>query len=400
MPVCDPTKNVHDLPPNCLEQAATPAELFRKLDEWGHPSLVIPHGTTWGFYTPPGSAWDKQLEGDMHDPARQRLIEVFSGHGDSEVFRDFHEIEFAADGSPVCPKPTRDHLPTCWRAGEIIRKRCLAEGAGEDECEQRAVAARANAAAAGVAAHKTVPGAEPAEWLDAGQCRDCREPAFNYRPKSSVQYITALGNFDGPQVSRSEPKASEDQKTDSPRHFRFGFIASSDNHFGRPGTGYKQKHRRGMTESQGGGPGGGRAAALLGVKHDAPASVSRAVSVDEPGFDVFEVERAASFLMTGGLVGVHATGRDRESIWSALERREVYGTTGQRTLLWFDLLNPPGSHGELLPMGGETRMSGSPIFSVRAVGSFEQKPGCPPDAADARSCGSCRRRRRAKRSRS
>jgi Protein of unknown function (DUF3604) len=368
VPVCDATKNVRDLPPDCLEQAATPPELFRKLDEWGYPSLVIPHGTTWGFYTPPGSAWDKQLVGDMHDPARQRLIEVFSGHGDSEVFRDFHEIEFAADGSPVCPQPTRDYLPTCWRAGEIIRERCLAEGSGADECEQRAVAARANAAAAGVAAAKTVPGAEPAEWLDAGQCRDCREPAFNYRPKSSVQYIAALGNFDA---------------QNAPRHFRFGFIASSDNHFGRPGTGYKQKHRRGMTESQGGGPGGSRTAALLGVKHEAPASVSRPVNVDEPGFGVFEVERAASFLMTGGLVAVHATGRDRESIWSALERREVYGTTGQRTLLWFDLLNPPGSRGQLLPMGGETRMSGSPIFSVRAVGSFEQKPGCPPDAAAA-----------------
>ena len=107
------------------------------------------------------------------------------------------------------------------------------------------------------------------------------------------------------------------------------------------------------------------------------------MNVDGPGFDVFEVERQASFLMTGGLVGVHATGRDRESILSALERREVYGTTGQRTLLWFELLNPPGSRGELLPMGGEARMSGSPIFSVRAVGSFEQKPGCPPDAGDA-----------------
>jgi hypothetical protein len=369
VPVCDPSKNVHELPHNCLEQAGTPAELFRKLDEWGFASLVIPHGTTWGFYTPPGSSWDKQLVGDMHDPARQRLIEVFSGHGDSEVFRPWHEIEFAADGTPTCPAPTRDYLPTCWRAGEIIRGRCLAEGTGAEECEARAVATRANAAAAGVAAHKTVPGAEPAEWLDAGQCRDCREPAFNYRPKSSVQYIEALGNFD----EQGKP----------PRHFRFGFIASSDNHFGRPGTGYKQKHRRGMTESQGSGPGGGRAAALLGVTHEAPASASRAIDVAQPGFDVFEVERQASFLMTGGLVGVHATGRDRESIWSALERREVYGTTGQRTLLWFDLLNPPGSRGELLPMGGETRMNGSPIFSVRAVGSFVQKPGCPPDAADA-----------------
>ena len=34
-------------------------------------------------------------------------------------------------------------------------------------------------------------------------------------------------------------------------------------------------------------------------------------------------------------------------------------------------------------MGSETRMNEAPIFSVRAVGSFEQKPGCPPDAGDA-----------------
>jgi hypothetical protein len=368
VPICDAHKNTRDLPNDCLEQAATPAELFRKLDEWGYDSLVIPHGTTWGFYTPPGSSWDKQLKGDMHDPKRQRLIEVFSGHGDSEVFRPWHEIEYAADGSPVCPAATRDYLPTCWRAGEIIRARCQAEGASADECERRAVTARANAAAAGVAAFRTVPGAKPEEWLDAGQCRDCRQPAFNYRPKSSVQYIAALGNFDG-----SGPA----------RHFRLGFIGSSDNHFGRPGTGYKQVHRRGMTESQGGGPNGNRTAALLGVKHEEPAAESRAISIEHPGFNVFEVERAASFLGTGGLVAVHSTGRDRESIWSALERREVYGTTGQRTLLWFDLLNPPGSSGEQLPMGSETQMSDSPIFSVRAVGSFVQKPGCPPDSAKA-----------------
>jgi uncharacterized protein DUF3604 len=381
VPACDPNANTRDLPRDCREQAPTPADLFRKLDEGGYDALVIPHGTTWGFYTPPGSAWDKQLVGDMHDPKRQRLIEVYSGHGDSELFRPWHDVEFAQDGTAVCPAPTRDYLPTCWRAGEIIRERCLAEGTAADVCEQRAVTARANAAAAGVAAFKTVPGADPTEWLDAGQCRDCPQPAFNYRPRSSVQYIAALGNFDA-QVSRSEPQASGDQRDGPPRHFRFGFMASSDNHFGRPGTGYKQKHRRGMTESIGGAR-GNLTAAFLGVKHEQAASESRAISVDAPGFDNFEVERAASFLTTGGLVGVHSAGRDRESIYAALERREVFGTTGQRTLIWFDLLNPPGSHGELLPMGGEARMSGSPIFSVRAVGSFVQKPGCPPDAAEA-----------------
>jgi len=279
-------------------------------------------------------------------------------------------VTFDEDGTALCPEPTPDYLPTCWRAGEIIRERCTADDESAEECEQRAATARAHAAAAGVSAFKTVPGTRPADWLDSGQCRDCMEPAFNYRPASSAQYIAALGQFD--------------EEGDEPRRFRLGFIASSDNHFARPGTGYKEVHRRGMTESQGGAASDGLGAALFGIERgEEPASVSRAISVDQPGFDAFEVERQASFLVTGGLVGVHATGRDRDAIWQALERREVYGTTGPRILLWFDLVNPPGSRGETLPMGSEVAMDAPPIFSVRAVGSFEQQPGCPEDAAAA-----------------
>jgi hypothetical protein len=364
MDLCDPETNVHDLPDDCLEYADTPADLFRKLDEWQDvDSIVVPHGTTWGFYTPTGSTWEKQLSGDMHDEDRQTLFEIYSGHGDSEAYRSWRAVELDAEGAARCPEPRADYLPSCWRAGQIIRERCNAEGLPAEECEAREVEARENAAAALGQGHLTVQGTEADEWLDAGQCKDCREPAFNYRPGGSAQYVTALSNFEG---------------DGEPRRFRFGFMSSSDNHFGRPGTGYKEVHRRGFTESNA--PGGGPIASFTGVPEMPP--ISRSVPFDRAttdllGFQLFEFERQTSFFMTGGLIAAHATGRDRDSIWEAFDRREVYGTSGPRLLLWFDLLNPPGSRGATVPMGGEVEMSESPIFQVRAVGSFRQKPGCP-----------------------
>ncbi len=371
--VCPLGVPVRQLPADCMEMVDSPDLLFDKLDDWDVESIVIPHGTTWGFYTPPGSDWAKQLRGPLHDENRQTLFEIYSGHGSSDEYSDYRAVLVDEDDNLVCPEPTANYLPSCWRAGQIIERRCLDDGESAPTCESRAVVARRNAANARQGGHLTAPGTEAVEWLDSGQCRDCDQPAFNYRPMGSAQYVMALSNFDTP--------------TGEPRRFRFGFMASSDNHFARPGTGYKEVHRTGFTESRTGSDeiDNPIMAAILPAKTE-PASESRAwdpETSDLRGFALMEMERQASFFMTGGLVAAHSEDRRRESIWDSLKRREVYGTSGPRILLWFDLLNSPNLRGRPVPMGSEASMNTNPIFQVRAVGSFEQAPGCPDYAATA-----------------
>ena len=75
------------------------------------------------------------------------------------------------------------HLPGCQRAATLIFERCTLAGEPEDECNRRAAAARRYYVEAETAAgHLAVPGARPEDWLAAGQCRDCFQPSFNYRP--------------------------------------------------------------------------------------------------------------------------------------------------------------------------------------------------------------------------
>ena len=347
---------VRDLPEDCLESAPTPGELFEKLDDWGFPYLVIPHGNAWGFYTPPGSSWDKQLA-DHENPDRDEfLVEVFSGHGNSEEYRDWRAVVIDEEGRESCPEPVSNYLPSCWRAGEIIRERCAAAGESPEECDRRAREARQNYVDAGAEGQVTVPAAKTEDWLDSGQCTDCYMPAFNYRPGGSSQYALAITNFDDPE---------------RPKRFKFGFLASSDNHTARPGTGYKEINRREMTD-----------AGLSQLGDHIPNKATpdpRSVPIGPDVPRVPEFERFASFFGTGGLVAVHSTGRNRQSIWEALERKEVYGTSGDRMLLWFDLVT--GSEGEgqvrAFPMGSQVVSEENPSFHVRAVGAFRQEPGCP-----------------------
>jgi len=334
---CSPDTPVRDLPPDCHESATTPSALFGKLDEWGHRALVIPHGLSWGVTNPAHADLRVQLE--QHDPARQRLIEIYSGHGNSEVYRDFERPTRDADGQWSCPPfdPTLGVELCCHRAERLARARCASpETAACDAVVQEAIRVAAESDASMSLPYSAVPDALPEEWGDCSQLgADAFLPAFNYRPRQSAQYALAIGQPDG--------GGGADR-------FRFGFIGSSDNHRGRAGTGYKEMGRLIMTD---------------GVGYPLP-------------FDVLDV-RDGSYYYTGGLAAVHAEGRDREAIFSALERRETYATSGDRILLWFDWIGASGDNGDTIqrPMGSEVVTDASPRFRARALGAFEQKPGCP-----------------------
>ena len=358
VPFCEEGISSSLLPEDCYEFADTPEDLFRKLDELNYPSIVIPHGNTWGFYTPPGSSLDKQLEEGFNNEDVQILFEVMSGHGNSEEYRPWRAGIVNDDGSVTCPKPSKDYLPSCWRAGEIIALRCASEGFDQVECEKRAEEARNNNISLGVPGHLIIPGVQIEDWLDAGQCKDCFIPSFNYRPAGSAQYALALGNFDSKKIKR----------------FRFGFIASSDNHRARPGTGYKEIDRFVTTEANGP-PNESLRNSLYPVSEPVAESLKlERENLLAMGFGAFEAERMASFFTTGGLAAVHSLSRTRQDIWSAMKHKETYGTSGDRILLWFDLIDEKRI---VVPMGGDVQISSEPNFRVRAVGAFKQKPGCP-----------------------
>ncbi len=359
-PVCPKGLDTRDLPDDCLEIADDPRELFTKLDQWGYDSIVIPHGNAWGMNTPATTSFDKQLNRAQHDPDRQILFEVYSGHGNSEEYRGWRASKIAEDGSLYCPEPSPGYLPCCWRAGEIIQERCTAAGESKQECDYRAEEARQNFVDAGNSGHLTIPGQQVTDWLNCGNCPDCFNEPMDHRPAATAQYALAITGFEQP---------------DDPLNFRYGFIGSSDNHRSRGGSGYKEVKRKLMTEAFG--PTSERMASRAGGDGREPLPYSVPLDVGGVGLvNLRNMERQNSYFLTGGLVATHSRGRDRGAIWDSFKRREVYATSGDRILLWFDLLTDEGRE----PMGAEVSSSDNPRFRVAASGAFRQKPGCPEHA--------------------
>ena len=364
VPTCQTGVDVKDLPLDCQEVAYTPTELYEKLDQWGFDNLIIPHGLSWGTTNPEGSDLKNQLV--EHDPNRQRLLEVYSGHGSSERFVEMKDFIKDSSGAVTCPESTDDYTPCCQQAGKLAKAQCA--DSSDSTCLMNIADAQINVANMYANNKKVsiedIGGKNMNDWGQCGQLQTFM-PSVNYRAKQSAQYAyTVNGEIDKSTLAARSKVDEEDtaneqsreKAIEKPTRFRFGLIGSSDNHKARAGNGFKEGNRLMITDSKDVGV----------VKNQLLRS--------------FTSKREGSFYYSGGLVAAHSKGRNRDAVWQALHNRNVYGTSGDRIMLWFDLVNSPDGK---VAMGSEVSMQQAPKFQVKALGAFEQIPGCPDYAKDA-----------------
>ena len=379
--------------------AATSGELFQLLDQYcvnagiGCEVTVIPHGNAWGMLPAMNTIWADQLDPKNHDPELQRLVEVYSKHGNSEqysyfppnwhYFQNGREVPAAQCQEPAemgalrklmqktvggaepmvlkpgctrqCGEPTPSYVPCCWQAGEIVRRRCADPESAF--CREQMDLARASVepfpkklSAGQLRQLKPEFQKDPAaisagDWGACGQCRDCYQPAVNYRNNGSVQKALASAYFD---------------PSGKPLYYQFGFIGSTDSHSGWPGSVKENKRMAELlaTRATGGGKGlvGG---VLRGGGSDYPAP-----------------ERADNFLNPGGLAAVLAPHRTRDDLWQSLMARNVYSTSGARIEVWARAVVHPGE-AAVVKMGSASKSRANPTFYLKAQGALREDDTCP-----------------------
>jgi len=378
--------------------AYRPRDLFDKLHKYcydtgsGCDAVVIPHGNAWGQAPAMYTYWDAQLNAQQHDPNIQTLIELYSKHGNSEEFRDFtpdyryfrNGIEASEEECSVpapartnfvinqigkrmvnpdtviktfrlpkpgcekaCQEPSKSYMPCCWRAGEIVRERCV--NPDGEFCKAQIALARATVApfSNGVPISKSFeikpefrdnPARIAAEdWQTCGQCRDCYQPAYNYIVNGTVQKALASAYFD---------------PDGTPHYYHFGFIGSTDTHSAWGGS-VKEIKR------------------YVEVKTQMAAQTTQGFQ-DNPGW-----ERAVNFLNPGSLVAVISPHRSRDDLWEAIKARRVYSTSGPRMEVWARAELTRNGAPAVADMGAETSSAKNPTFYIRANGAFAEEQNCP-----------------------
>ena len=110
-----------------------------------------------------------------------------SGHGNSEEYRSWRSLDEDQYGNLICPKPTKEYLPSCWRAGEIVNTQCI-ENTGEP-CKEEAQKIREEFAnnASSLLRFGLVEDVSEEDWKQCGQLKDSFHPANTYRPNMSAQ---------------------------------------------------------------------------------------------------------------------------------------------------------------------------------------------------------------------
>ena len=125
-PICPDGVDTRKLPGDCLETRRDARTSCSRSSTSGASTRSSSRTARRGASTRRRARrWDKQLTGAQHDPERQTLIEVFSGHGNSEEYRDWQRGHGRRPTATPSAPSRRDGLPAVLLAGRRDHPRPL-----------------------------------------------------------------------------------------------------------------------------------------------------------------------------------------------------------------------------------------------------------------------------------